>query len=613
MPIEDKNSMHTRVVTIVIQVLLVAVVLLLLGRLVYLQVFQYDIYSPISERNSLRQQIVNPARGLIFDRNNNLIVGNEPSFTITITPLSFDPETIPLLAELTHRDEEELRALVLRARTYSLHRESRLLRDVDFQVFSNIQENLWRLPGIDHQVEGKRSYPSGSRFSHSLGYLAEVTRNEISTSTHYRMGDLIGRSGLERVYEGDLRGTKGTEFVSVNALGRSLGPFSNGDLDIQPERGTNIHTTLDADLQRVTEELLEGKVGGAVALNPRTGAILAIASAPDYDNSRLAGQPDRDYWRQVNSDSLTPLFNRAVATLQPPGSTTKPMMGMIGMKLGLISERTTIHCAGGYQRGRFYRCLRRHGDQTIEQAIETSCNTFFYALMDRIVSKHGLNVWTNLMNDMGMGVRTGVDLTNEVTGLVPDSTYFDRVFGRRQWGVGDMINLGIGQGAMGLSPLQMAVSVSSIANNGYRVTPHVVERLSHEDGEIEVVRPDPEPIEWINPSQLRVVQNGMRKAVTEGSGRFYANLRDVKVAGKTGTAQNPHGQNHGWFIAYAPFDDPEIAIAVLLQNAGYGSISAAPIAAMMMEQYFHGEIKRPHVYQMMLDFEPAPFNPDRDN
>ncbi|MCC5934215.1 MAG: penicillin-binding protein 2 [Candidatus Cyclonatronum sp.] len=612
MPVPAQDPRHHRIVVVVIQLIVVSVFLLLFGRIVYLQIYQYDIYSPISERNSVRQQIVNPARGLIFDRHGELIVGNEPSFTITITPLNFDMANIPLLAELTHISEEEILQLVQEARTFSRHRESRLLRDVDFRTFSNIQENLWRLPGINHQVEGKRSYPSEARLSHVLGYLAEVTRGEMTASAFYRLGDLVGRSGIERVYEEDLRGNKGTEFVTVNAFGRSLGPFNQGQLDVNPVQGLNLHTTIDVQLQRVAEELLEGKVGGVVALNPQTGGILAIASAPDYDNSRLAGRMDRSYWQAVNADSLTPLFNRAVATLQPPGSTTKPMMGLIGMRLGLITENTTIHCNGGYMRGRFYRCLRRHGDQTIAQAIETSCNTFFYALMDQIVTRHGLNVWTRMMNDFGMGVTSGADLTGEVRGLVPDSTYFNRVFGVRQWGLGDMINLGIGQGAMGTSPLQMAIATAAIANNGNRVKPHIVDRISYPGGDMELIRPEPERIEWINPVQLRAVQMGMRKAVTDGSGRFYANLRDVAVAGKTGTAQNPHGQNHGWFIAYAPFENPEIVIAVLLQNAGFGSISAAPLAGMMFEQYFYGEIRRPHVYRMMLEFEPAPFNPDRN-
>jgi len=612
MAFKDRNSQHTHITFIVLQLLIVSIFVILFGRMIYLQVYQYDIYSPISERNSIRQQTVNPARGLIFDRNGDLIVGNEPSFTITITPLSFDPSTIPLLAELTLRDEEEVEALILQARTYSRHRESRLFRDVDFQVFSNIQENLWRLPGINHQVEGKRSYPSEARLSHALGYLAEVTRDEMRASSHYRLGDLVGRSGVERIYEEDLRGFKGTEFITVNAFGRSLGPFNEGTLDVNPGKGVDMHTTFDIKLQQMAEELLEGKVGGVVAMNPKTGGILAIASSPDYDNSRLAGQLDRDYWVSVNTDSLTPLFNRSVATTQPPGSTTKPMMGLIGMRLGIIDETTTIHCAGGYQRGRFYRCLRHHGDVNIKEAIETSCNTFFYALMDRIVNQFGLNTWTSMMNDFGLGVRSNIDLSGEVRGLIPDSTYFDQAFGVRKWGLGDMINLGIGQGAMGASPLQMATATAVIANNGKRVQPHVVERVTFEDGDIQIVQPDPEIVEWINPVQLKAVQFGMRRAVSDGSGRFYSNLSDVEVAGKTGTAQNPHGQNHGWYIAYAPFDDPEIVIAVLLQNAGYGSITAAPIAGMMFEQYFYGEIRRPHIYQMMLDFEPAPFNPNRN-
>ncbi|MCH8567096.1 MAG: penicillin-binding protein 2 [Balneolales bacterium] len=612
MPITENESQRTQTAVIVLQILITAIFAIMFGRLIYLQIFQYDVYSPISERNSIRQQIVNPARGLIFDRHGNLLVGNEPSFTITITPLNFDMSSIPLLSKLTGTEKEEIERRVMEARSYSFHRESRLLRDVSFEVFSDVQENLWRLPGISHQVEGKRSYPTPVRLSHALGYMAEVSRAELNSSPDYRMGDLIGRSGLERIYEPYLRGEKGTQFVTINAFGRALGPFNEGILDITPQRGVNIYSTLDTELQRVAEELLAGKVGGVVALNPKTGAILAMASSPDYDNSRLAGRLDRSYWQEINADSLTPLFNRSVAAMQPPGSTTKPLMGLIGMRLGLISEETTIFCAGGYQRGRFYRCLRHHGNQTIGQAIETSCNTFFYALMDQIVNRHGLNVWKEMMNDTGLGVSSGIDLTNEVRGIVPDSAYFNRVFGVRQWGLGDMINLGIGQGAMGTTPLQMAISTAAIANNGYRVTPHLISHIEFEDGQTENIVDPPVRIDWMQPNHLKTVQKGMRKAVTDGSGRFYANLRDVPVAGKTGTAQNPHGQNHGWFITYAPFDDPEIVIAVLLQNAGFGSISAAPVAGMMMEQYFYGEIRRPHVYQMMLDFKPAPFNPNNN-
>lgn len=595
---------------LVLQVMVFLIFMVFFGRLIQLQILDHDIYNPISERNSIRQEVINPARGLVYDRHGNLIISNEPTFTITITPLNFDRSTIPLLAELTQTDEETIERAVTAARSFSLHRASRLLQDVSFEVFSNVQENLWRLPGIDHLVEGKRSYPSGARFSHTLGYLSEVTRAELEASGDYRLGDQIGRMGIERRYESDLRGTSGTRFITVNALGRTLGSFDNGNLDIFPEKGSDLHTTLDVELQKLAEKLLVGKTGGVVALDPRTGGILAIASAPDYDNSRLAGRIDRDYWVQISSDSLTPLFNRSIATVQPPGSTLKPLTGLMGLQMGIITPQTTIYCPGGYQRGRFYRCLRQHGNQTIEDAIETSCNTFFYALMDRMMSRHGLNLWAEMKKSTGLGRRNNIDLTGENAGLIPDSTYFNRVFGERRWGLGDLISLGIGQGAMGASPLQMAVSTASIANGGYLVQPHLVHTVVHPDGKVEHISPSIERINWIRNDHLMTIQRGMRRAVLYGGGRFYANLPDVSVAGKTGTAQNPHGQNHGWYIAYAPAEDPQIVIAVLLEGAGFGSVSASPIAGLMFEQYFYGEIRRQRVLDHVLNFVPEPYRPD---
>ena len=594
---------------LILQIGVILFFLLLFGRLIQLQIVQHDVYNPISERNSIRQETVSPARGLVFDRNNQLLVGNQASFTILITPANFDRSTIPFLSEITGVDQEIIHQRVDEARRFSLHRPSRLLVDVSFDIFSNIQENIWQLPGIDYQVEGKRSYPGGARLSHTLGYLAEITREELAVSDKYRLGDQVGRSGIERIYEPFLRGQTGTQFVTVNAFGRSLGSYNEGFLDINPVKGADLHTTLDLELQLLAEKLMEGKTGGLVAMDPKTGGILAIVSAPDYDNERLAGRIDREYWRALNSDTSTPLFHRAIATTQPPGSTIKPIMGLIGLEAGLITPSTNIYCSGGYQRGRFYRCLRHHGNQNIAQAIETSCNTFFYALMDRYVTRFGLNSWTEKIKSFGIGVTNRIDLNNERSGLVPDSTWFERNFGRWNWGLGDLINLGIGQGAMGASPLQMAVSTAAIANGGELLQPHIVRKISHEDGSYEYTNPEKAPITWVQARNIETVRRGMRKAVTDGSGRHYVNLRDVSISGKTGTAQNPHGQNHGWFISYAPEEDPEIVIAVLLENAGFGSVSAAPIAGLLYEQYFYGEIRRQHVLDMMLNFEPAPFEP----
>ncbi len=608
---DDNRRTNIKVVFITIQVVLVFVFLIFFGRLIQLQVLNYDKYTPISERNSIRQEVVNPARGLIIDRNGNLLVSNEPSFTITITPMDFNMESIPLLANITGLEIDEVEERVMTARRYSRFRTSRLFTDVSFEVFSNIQENIWQLPGIGHEVEGKRSYPSGARLAHAMGYLAEVTREELQNSDRYRLGDRIGRSGLERSYEPFLRGQSGNRLITVDARGQALGPFDGGFQDLNPERGTDVFTTIDADLQKLAEKLLVGKSGGVVALDPNTGGILAIASAPDFEIERLSGRLDRSYWADVNSNPDRPLFNRSVSSVQPPGSTLKPIMGLIGLETGIITPETRVYCSGGYQRGRFYRCLRVHGHQTVAQAIETSCNTFFYALIDQLVNRFGLNKWAEMLRSFGIGEMNGIDIPGENRGLVPDSSWYDRNFGVRRWGLGDLISLGIGQGAMGSSPLQMAVSTAALVNGGYRVEPHIVSSLRYEDGSTEFFPRERQRIPWFNRDHLASIHTGMRRSITEtNSGNYFANVRDVEIAGKTGTAQNPHGQNHGWFISYAPADDPQVVIAVLLEGAGYGSVSAAPLASLMFEQYFLGEIRRNHILDHVLNFTPAPFNPN---
>lgn len=596
---------------LVVQIFVLVFFVVLFGRLFQLQVIDHEIYNPISERNSIRQETVNPSRGLIFDRDGNLLVTNDPSFTIMITPQNFNRMQIPLLARLTGIDEDFITERADAAQRFSRHRPSRLLIDVSLEAFSNIQENIWQLPGIDYLVEGKRSYPSGARIAHSVGFLAEITREELRNNPAYRMGDQIGRSGIERRYEEVLRGNNGTRFVTINAFGRAVGSYNDGLLDVTPEKGADLRTTIDLNLQLLAEELMVGKTGGLVVLDAKTGGIKAIVSAPDFELDRLSGRVDRAYWQQLNSDPSTPMFHRAIAASQPPGSTLKPLMGIIGLESGLITEHTVIYCPGGYHRGRFYRCLRQHGNQTIAQAIETSCNTFFYALMDRFVNRFGLNRWTRMLNSFGLGVANDLDMTGERAGIIPDSSYYNRVFGVRRWGLGDLINLGIGQGAMGTTPLQMAVSTAAIANGGHLVRPHLVSAVSEDGKTWHPTFTEPEPITWVKYQHLQTVRRGMRKAVSDGSGRHYVQLRDVNISGKTGTAQNPHGQNHGWFISYAPEEDPEIVIAVLLENAGFGSISAAPIAGLLYEQYFYGEVRRKHVKQMMLNFVPAPFNPNQ--
>jgi len=589
----------------VLQLGMVGLCLLILGRLFQLQVLEYDTYSPLSKENSLRQEIINPARGLIFDRNGNLIVDNEPIYSITITPANYDPGNTSLLASLVNVPDSVVENRVREARQYSWYRSSRLFTEVDFETFSVIQENIWKLPGIGHQIESKRHYPVDSmKASHLLGYLREVSEKNYLESSAYHLGDKMGKSGLEMVYEDHLRGELGLEYIKINALGQSLGSFDEGRNDQPPVEGNDLFTTIDIDLQVFAEDLMEGKRGAVVAMNPKNGAILALVSSPQYHIRRLSGRIDSDYWASINTDSTKPLFNRAISSRQPPGSTFKPLMALIGLEMGLITPETEIHNPGYYRRGRIYHDLADPGDYNVLKAIEKSSNTFFFWLMDRIATSGKLNEWNRLATDFGLGRVNGIDLPFETAGVIPDSAYMNRVFGERQWGIGDLINLGVGQGLVSVSPLQMALFASEIANGGYWVQPHIVRGVRQHNGNVLASKPSKQKIEWVDKWQLDLVRKGMRNVVTDGSGRFYADLDSIKVAGKTGTAQNPHGQDHGWFIAFAPLDNPQIAVAVLIENGGFGSISAAPVASLVIEKYLKGDTDRPYVYNYVKTFEP---------
>lgn len=588
----------------ILQIVILCVLLIFTGRLAQLQILEYDKYRPISLANSIRQELVAPARGLVFDRSGRLLVDNRPIYTITVTPANFSPDIIPVLSEYLGLSPEEIEERVLAARRQSWHRPSRLAADVSFQTFSRIQENIWRLPSVGHLVESKRNYSSDINAAHVLGYMSEVTRQEYQRSARYQMGDKAGRSGIEQRYEPYLRGEKGARYVRVNALGQTLGPFQDEPREVRPIKGANIFTHIDASLQHLAEDLMENKTGAVVAMDPNTGAILTLVSSPTYDLERLAGRIDQDYWIALQSDTTNPLFNRAISTMQPPGSTIKPLMGIVGLDFGIITPETEITCRGGFTLGRHYRCTREHGRQNLEQAIKNSCNTYFFWLMNQTMNRVGLNAWQDRVGSFGLGDMSQIDLPHERRGIVPDSAYYNHHFGARNWGIGDLISVGVGQGTFSSSPLQMALLASHIANGGYRVRPHIVDRIEYPDGSFQVIEPEKERIPWVRQDHLEVIQKGMRKAVSEGSGRFYANISGVEVAGKTGTAQNPHGIDHGWFISYAPFDNPEIAIAVLVENAGFGSVSAAPIAGLMMEQFFHGRIRRNWVYQYVKDFTP---------
>lgn len=580
-----------------------------MGRLIFLQVVEYEIYSPISEKNSLRQIPVTAPRGLIYDRNGTILVENEPIFTITVTPINFDTSKIGLLSSLLNVPEQEIREGVTAAKRYSWHRPSRLVKEVDFDRFSLIEENSWQLPGIGYQIEAKRNYPSGILAAHTLGYLREASLQEINADPQLRPGDKVGKSGIETTYEKVLRGSPGLEMVRVNALGQSLSTFDQGNASLLPRQGADLIVTLDAKLQGFLEQLMVGKNGAAVAMNPKSGEILALVSAPQFDVSELAGRLNQTYWTEINRDSLTPLFNRVISSRQPPGSTVKPLMGIIGQQMNLIDPYKMMYNPGVYVRGRSYRDLAPPGDYDLKKSIQFSSNTYYFAMMDEIATSRRLNEWAGYMRDFGLGVRTGVDLPAETQGIVPDSLIMNRTFGVRRWGIGDLINLGVGQGVFSVSPLQLARAISVIANGGYRVEPHVVKFVRVNESQWQNQTPDPVKIEWLKPEYLTPVVEGMQAVVEQGNARYLLRIPDIAMAGKTGTAQNPTGQDHGWFTAFAPVEDPQIVVAVLMENGGFGSLSAGPVGTLMVEYYLKGEISRPHVLEHLRTYVPPPVKP----
>lgn len=592
---------------------IVLTALVFVSRLFFLQVMEYDVYAPRSERNSLRNEIIPASRGLIYDRNGTVMVENVPIFTITITPANFDTSRFDLLARLTGLDEEEIRARHRDAIRYSWYRPSTLMSEIGFERFSIVEENIWQLPGVESQIEFKRNYPSKARASHVLGYLREAGREDIARNPDIRSGERVGKSGIELTYDEELRGESGARTVRVNALGQAIGRFERQELHLTSESGRSLTLTLDAELQALAETLMQGKIGAAIAMDPSTGELLAFVSNPQPDLARLAGRLDRSYWAQVNQDSLSPLFNRALSSQQPPGSTVKPIMGIIGQKMGLVDPDREIHNPGAYYRGRAYQDLAPPGDYDLRRAIRFSSNTYFLELMDRIASRDRLNEWAGLMRDFGLGVETGIDVPFETSGLVPDSLTMDRIFGRRKWGVGDVLNLGIGQGVFSVSPVQLTVATSIIANRGVRVQPHVVRAIGDSQRRSTPVPLRRDSLDWARPEYFGPVVEGMRGVVAEGNGRWLLDIPGLELAGKTGTAQNPTGTDHGWFTGFAPAETPAITVTVLIEQGGFGSLSAGPIASLLVEQYLTGTLKRDHVLRHVRQYRPPKPDDVRDD
>ena len=570
---------------------IIIVVLSTLGlRLAQLQILDVEEYTGESRSNAVREERVQPARGAVFDQNGILMVDNEPTYTVTITPNTFEEENIQFLAELLEVPDSLVAVRLNEARRRSRFQPHKAFREVPFDIFSRVIENLYRLPGVSYEEEFKRRYHTDATAAHALGYIREITESELDRmrDNGYRQGDLLGKSGIEKNYEAYLRGRMGSELKMVNVHGLEVKSYQDGIHDLNPIGGYNLYLGIDAKVQALAESLFVNKRGGAVALDPKTGAVIAMVSMPDFDPSIFSQSVDQETWDYLTTSEAKPLYNRATMNLLPPGSTWKPFMALLGLQEGHITPTSTIHCPGYHPLGggTMFRDMHVHGNIAVKEAIQRSCNTFFFELMMRTDE----DTFAEYAHMFGFGERAPTDILEQTPGLIPDSSYYNRAY-PRGWTAGYSINLGIGQGDMGVTPMQLARYVAAIANKGKLMPPHLVTKLEHpETGEVLYpALPAPRDIP-IKEEYFEIVREGMRAVMEAGTG-YWVQIPGVTSGGKTGTAQAPgNRKDNSLFIMFAPWEDPQIAIAVEVENAGFGASAAAPIASFMAEQYLTGTI-----------------------
>lgn len=587
----------------VIRIVLVAGFMLLLGRLFQLQYINAELYGKEAEENSIRNIPKVAIRGYVYDRKGKLLIDNRPSYTVMLTPVDFDKKQLPLLSTILSMTEESVYEKVNRGRKYNAFIPTRIKRDITFAELSMLEEHREKLYGVEIQMESKRFYPTEVHGSHLFGYAKEISDAQLEKQKNeYQPGDIIGSTGIEAKYEQYLRGVKGFEFISQNAKGQIIGNFDNGKHDIPPIDGLDLRLTIDGDVQAMAESLMANTRGAVVAIDPRNGGIIALVSKPDYDLSIFSGTTPPEQWRALNDDEGIPLYNRATLTRYPPGSTFKMLLALVALDKKVIDENWKITCTGAYRYGnKVFRCEHVHGTVNVIDAIHRSCNVFFYQLMLKV----GLDDWSEIGKKFGFGSQTKIDITEENSGLMPDRNYYDRIHGKGKWTQGYLISLGIGQGEVGVTPLQMANYAAILANQGHFFQPHAVNSIiDKRTKHVEQVAVEQREITLSNKS-WSLVREGMRRVVMEigGTGRA-AQVPGIEVAGKTGTAQNPHGKSHAWFMGFAPYDNPKIAICVMVENVGYGGSFAAPIAGLCMEEFLYGEIIRYGKFPMPVDPNP---------
>jgi penicillin-binding protein 2 len=548
-----------------------------------MQILNQTSYDDKSADNSIKMVEQLPPRGVFYDRNMTLLVNNVPAYTLRITPADYNRKLNAKLEKVLGVESGYVDGLLKKFKGYSKFLPIKIMRGIGFDIVAWVEENSENLPGVDYVVEMRRGYPAGVNGSHLFGYAREITEKQLKKEKeYYNLGDIIGYKGIEKTYEKELRGTKGSKFVLVNSFRKKIGDYKGGAEDIAPIKGNDIVLTIEASTQRVAEEMFIGKKGALVAIEPATGEILALVSAPEYDLNRFSYITSEDFLSALYKDPGKPLFNRATMSVQSPGSTYKMLSAIAALDLGIITTSYTIHCTGGYTYGRHFKCHGTHGTVNVIQAIEKSCNVFFYQL----ILKLGIEQWAEYSRRFGFDIKTGIDIGEESPGLIPDASYYEKIYGPK-WPHSITLSLSIGQGETGVTPLQLAQYAALIGNGGRSHQPHLV-RGYVDNNTKKIVYYDYEEIEvGAGKKAIDIARRGMYLVVHGKGTATHLRWSDYEISGKTGTAQNPHGEDHAWFVAFAPYDNPQIAVAVIVENVGFGSTHAAPIAKKVIEAYLN--------------------------
>lgn len=575
--------------------LMVLVVLIYILRLFSLQILD-DSYQDKADSNAYLKQIEFPARGLIKDRNGKILVFNKPSYDVMMVVREMKQfDTLGFCTLLNISQEEfDIRMKDLKKRVgYSSYTPQPFMTQLPPEDYGVLQEQLFRFPGVYMQMRTIRNY-NYSAAALLLGSVGEVNRKMIEKDEFYVLGDYAGQNGVEQTYENVLRGKKGVEVFLRDAHGRIQGKLDDGAHDVQSKAGQNLTLSIDIDLQMYGERLMENKVGSIVAIDPKTGEILAQVSSPTYDPAILSGRKRSENYEKLLKNPLKPLLDRPVMAYYPPGSTFKIANALIFEQEGIISENTYQSCHLGYHVGRFsVGCHAHYSPLNLVQSVQHSCNAYYCAsfrtMMDHKKYKNisdAFEIWKNHIVSLGFGYKLGADVPNEKRGYIPNSGVYDKLYGKDRWKSLMIVSNSIGQGEILTTPLQIANLAAIVANRGYFIVPHLVKNI--EGGEIDSLYLT-KKITSISPQYFTPIIEGMDLVMRAGTG-WYSRIDSVAVCGKTGTAENPHGEDHSLFMAFAPKDDPKIAICVVVENSGFGATWAAPIASLMIEKYLKGYI-----------------------